>query len=206
MPDGEMALLKRSVEKKLKLLGKQQACKTPLVECIAYLLLDCSGSMAGDNLVQAKNGAINFSDEAIMKGYCVGVISFGSHADHVIQPVDDITKLSRSVKKLAVQGSTNMAAALHLAAEKFPSPTSDGAAVVLVTDGYPDDEEEALKAARRIKSLGVDIITIGTEDADLCFLEEIASRKDLAVPVKTEELCAGIESTVKLLPGGNLMT
>lgn len=167
----------------------------------AYLLIDCSYSMEGSKLSQAKTGSIGFAESAFLKGYSVGVVSFSSQARLVTEPLTDIFKLRERISRLEVEESTNMAEALHLAAEKFPSPTQGGA-VVVVTDGMPDSVDAALKAARRLKSLGIDIITIGTDDADQHFLEQIASRKDLAVPVPQKQLASGIKTSAKLLPSG----
>ena len=41
-----------------------------------YLLLDCSSSMEGVKLSQAKSGAVGFAEEACGKGYGVGLIAF----------------------------------------------------------------------------------------------------------------------------------
>ena len=74
--------------------------------------------------------------------------------------------------------------------------------MVVITDGMPDHEEKALDAARDAKERGIDIITVGTDDADRVFLEKLASRKDLVVVVKSEQLGEGITSAAGMLPGG----
>lgn len=95
-----------------------------------------------------------------------------------------------------------MAAAFDLAAEKLSS-SSRGRAVVVVTDGMPDSTDAVLRAANKLKSLGIDIITIGTNDADQRFLVQFATCKELAVHVPQQHLGAGIKTAAKLLPGGN---
>ena len=52
-----------------------------------------------------------------------------------------------------------------------------------------------------MKDREIDIITIGTEDADRIFLKELASRSDLSVMVSSDDLGSGIASTAKMLPG-----
>lgn len=198
---------KQQLEKRLEELGAKS--ESPKIRRLstnrssvayAYLLIDCSGSMSGSKLSQAKTGSLGFAEDAFLKGYSIGVISFSSQASLVTEPLTDIFKLKERISGIEVEGLTNMTAALYLAKEKFPSPSCDGA-VVVVTDGMPNNVDSALAAAQKIKSLGIDIIAIGTDDADQRFLEQIASRKDLAVPVSQKQLATGITTAAKLLPG-----
>ncbi len=94
-----------------------------------------------------------------------------------------------------------MARAIELAIVKFkgkPGPL----AMVVITDGMPDHEGAALGAARDAKRLGIDIITVGTDDADRSFLQKLASRDDLVVVVTREALGKGITSAADMLPEG----
>jgi hypothetical protein len=85
-----------------------------------------------------------------------------------------------------------------LLAEKFP----ELAAVVIVTDGLSNDNAAALDAADSLKKRGVDIICIGTDDADARFLKELAIRSDLATHVSSRELRSAISGASHLLPQG----
>ena len=51
-----------------------------------YLVIDCSSSMAGQKISEAKKGALNFTREALTKRYSVGMISFASAATHICEP------------------------------------------------------------------------------------------------------------------------
>jgi hypothetical protein len=64
----------------------------------------------------------------------------------------------------------------------------------------PDSRDAALDAANRAKRANIDIMTIGTDDADRSFLEEIATRKELAAKVARAQLEQGIVSMARLLP------
>ena len=166
-----------------------------------YLVIDCSSSMAGEKIAQAKEGALHFAQEALTKRYSVGLISFASVATHICEPREEVSQVRRHLPGLEPDGSTNMARAIELATVKFkgkPGPL----AMVVVTDGMPDHEGAALGAARDAKKLGVDIITVGTDDADRSFLQKLASRDDLVVVVRREALGKGITSTADMLPGG----
>ena len=72
--------------------------------------------------------------------------------------------------------------------------------MVVVTDGLPNDREAALSSAQRAKSSGVDIITIGTDDADRDLLSKLATKTELSVMVSRHDLGRGIASTAKMLP------
>ncbi|MEP9410352.1 MAG: VWA domain-containing protein [Candidatus Brocadia sp.] len=170
---------------------------------IAYLLVDCSGSMAeGNKVVQAKKGAIGFAEEAQKKEYSVGLIQFASHAEHVLEPQNELTSFITKVEKLSANGSTNMAAAIRIAKNNLFDKAGEKV-ICIVTDGMPDDKKATLEAANEIRTHGIEIITIGTDDADKEFLEELATRKELSLKVLRDQLELGIISMAKMLPQKN---
>lgn len=165
-----------------------------------FLAVDCSGSMSdGDKIGSAKKGASGFADESQRKGYSVGLIQFSSYAEHISDPVNEIASLNAEVEKLEIGGSTNMADAISLATNKLADKMGEKI-ICLVTDGMPDNRHAAFDAAHRAKKEQIDIMAIGTDDADKNFLEEIVTRKELSVKVSREQLEQGIVSMAKLLP------
>ena len=167
---------------------------------VVYLAIDCSASMDGAKLIQAKQGALDFFNEARTKGYSVGLIRFETNARIVCEPQRELASLRRYVNELEIGGSTNMAAGIQLASNKLGAQAGPRA-IVVVTDGLPNNREEALAVAQEAKKGGIDIITIGTEDADKAFLAKLATRSGLSVVVSDEDLGRGIASTAKMLPG-----
>jgi Mg-chelatase subunit ChlD len=166
----------------------------------ALLLIDTSGSMAGAKIEQAKSGAIDFSRSATSKGYATALAIFADRAAMVCDPSIDAAHFTRKISRLEVGlvgGTTDLAAGLVLAA-KFP----ELAVVVIVTDGQTNSNKAALDAAARLKSRGVDIICIGTDDADSSFLKQLATRSDLAVHVASQELRSAITGASQLLRSG----
>lgn len=175
------------------------AASASTVEGCAILVLDISGSMAGGGFDEAKAGAKDYAKTAMDQGYRVGLVVFGSSAEEVIAPTDELAALSRAINGLSVCGSTNMAAGLNLALKRLLK--MDGKrAITLVTDGVPDSESEAYDAAQSAKEAGVHIATIGTEDADWNFLKLMASSEELATLTQGNLLGAAIGSSAKLLP------
>ncbi len=166
-----------------------------------YLVIDCSSSMQGSNIEWAKEGAIEFAQDAHTRGYQSGLIGFADFAVHICEPQDDHTRLRNFVGNLEVGGLTNMEAAIQLATRSLEI-LGGRKVMAIVTDGEPDSREDALAAAREAKREGIDIITLGTEDADYAFLRLLASRDDLAAVTHTERLTEGIRSMAKMLPEG----
>lgn len=166
----------------------------------ALLLLDTSGSMAGNKIEQAKVGAIDFAHSASTKGYATALAVFADRAAMVCDPVTDSATLARKIAKInvgMVGGTTDLAAGLLLAG-KF----ADLAAVIIVTDGASNDNRAALDAASALKTRGVEIICIGTDDADKDFLAILATRSDLATHVSAQQLSSAITGASRMLPRG----
>ena len=166
----------------------------------AYLVLDCSGSMGFANkLDPAKEGTIRFAKEARKKGYLTGLIKFESFPTHLCEPVQDVSILENEVERIDIGGGTNLADAIHIAVERLEAKKGSRV-IVIATDGMPDSAQKALYEAQRAKRVGIDIATIGTDDADIGFLKKLASRTTLGIQVSREEFGKGISSVATMLP------
>jgi Mg-chelatase subunit ChlD len=166
---------------------------------IVYLVIDCSGSMTeGSKIDQARKGAIGFSEEARKKGYSVGLIQFASYAIHMLEPQAESASFTSTVENMRAGGSTNMADAILMAKDNLEGKAGERV-ICIVTDGMPDDKNAALDAASAAKRNGIDIMTIGTDDADNALLEKLSTRKDLSVKVSRGELEQGIVSMAGML-------
>jgi Mg-chelatase subunit ChlD len=167
-----------------------------------YLAVDCSPSMEGSKLAQAKRAAISFAEEARNKGYYVGLIQFHSYATHLCEPSRDISLLKQHLESIEVGTGTHIAEAVELARKKLEG-RKGALAMVIATDGMPNgpgDPRTSLEAGRRAKANGIDIITIGTDDADQQFLQKLASRTELGVKVARAQFEQAITSAAKKLP------
>lgn len=172
---------------------------------MVYLLIDCSGSMAGQKLEQAKQGSIGFARDARKKGYRIGLISFSSYAEHVLSPTNDFIEFCTCVETLQISGSTNMADGIYKAIVNLNKGIGEKV-ICIVTDGQPDSPVHAVEQANSAKSLSIDIMTIGTDDADIEFLKTLATRSELSVKVERLQLSQGITNMARLLPGARHST
>ncbi len=164
-----------------------------------YFLIDTSASMVGYKLEEAKDGILDFARDAIRKEYLLGLIEFSSSATILCKPGQDMTLLQECLKTMRAYGGTNMAQAIKMAREALNGVKSERA-IVIATDGQPDKIGAALKEGQLAKNDGIDIITIGTDDADQEFLKKLASRADLGKKVPSEKFAQGISSAAQLLP------
>jgi Mg-chelatase subunit ChlD len=164
------------------------------------LLIDTSGSMAGAKIEQARNGAIDFAHSAITRSYATALAVFGDRAAMVCDPTADADRFAKKIARVdvgLVGGGTDLAAGLILAG-KF----RELVAVVIVTDGQSNDNDAALRVATTLKNRSIDIICIGTDDADGEFLKRLATRSDLATHVQSKYLRSAITDASRFLPQG----
>jgi molecular chaperone DnaK len=184
---------------KPELTGPGGNPKTAEPSPTVYLLLDVSQSMDEAKLRQATDGSISFAEDAVRKGYLVGVIQFSTLARLKVEPTTSRRAIEKGLSQVGFQMTTNMAAAIELATNLF-GRSKGQRAVVLVTDGYPDSAAAALAAADQAKGRGITIIAIGTDDADRNFLKKLASASKLATTVPNSELKVTIAKAAGLLP------
>jgi subtilisin family serine protease len=145
------------------------------------LIIDASGSMVwNDPDDMRKAGAQAFVD-ATQVGDKIAVVAFSSEAQVIaplttISSADDRIALKSLIDQIGAQGWTDVNGGLNDGFSELLSDTSNNhKAAVLLTDGEhnvdPYDPQSHLQYADE----GWPIYTIGLGDADLAFLDEIAS-------------------------------
>jgi len=145
----------------------------------------------------AKVEAIEFANKARAQRYLTGLASFDDKAKIIRLPEEKIP-FTDSVAALEIGGSTNMASGIFVAYTTLQQAPGEKA-MVIISDGLPDDEEKALNAAKSAKSLNVRIITIGVPGANEAFLKKIASASELATLTEFENLGDAMGKAVKFL-------
>jgi len=183
----------------LKLPDGKQENISQGIPGLAYLLIDSSGSMSGDKLNQAKKGGIRFTENALSQNYSIGIIKFDSNAVDICKPQKDFKNIKDAVRSIETEGSTDLTAALEIAFSAFAKANGNRVIVVL-TDGVPDDADTALAVGEKAKACGIDIICIGTDDADQDFLSRLASQKGFGLKVPSSQFEKSISSAALFLP------
>ncbi len=175
----------------------------PAPRCPVILMLDTSGSMAGQPLRELQSGLEQFlketsDDETASMSVELEIITFGGDAE-IISAFAPVSDIADAPPTLNAQGSTPLGEALKLADSELKARRrlykDKGIAsykpwIVLMTDGCPNDDYES--AAASMKSLGdkgkLQYIGIGIgEEADFDTLREILPERP--GPVKLKGFC-----------------
>lgn len=141
------------------------------------LVLDRSGSMAGDPLANMKLGAktfIDIIDEAtdgardgvIGSGSRIGIVSFSEAAVQNTPLITSVAALKAAVDSLTAGGSTNHADAFAKASAMFDPASSNAKVIVMFTDGKTTAGPNPAPVAAAARAAGVIIYVIGLVGAD----------------------------------------
>lgn len=161
--------------------------------CACVLVLDTSGSMAGEAITQLNAGLQQFihevtSDHTAATRVEVAVVTFGPV--ELVQPFAPIDQCA--IGTLAANGSTPLGAAIACAldavAERKNLYKQSGIPyyrpwVFVVSDGAPDRDDDWQSVAHRIKAEeqkhGVSFFAVGVDNADMAVLNQLSSRPAL---------------------------
>lgn len=180
------------------------------------LILDRSGSMRGNALVNLKKGAEKFidiidestdgvKDGTIGFGSHIGIVSFSNTATADTQLTSSVTDLKNAVNDLSAGGSTNHADAFTKALQLFNPLSTNAKVMVMFTDGKTTSGGNPAEVAAVAKAQGVIIYCIGllgNDGIDENALKEWASDPDSAYVVitpddeKLEEIFADLAENI----------
>lgn len=121
-------------------------------EKAVVLNIDVSGSMSGNSLQQAKDGAIACLD-ILEDNDFIGITSF-SDSGYVNQPltsVNDTASIISNINRMETIGGTEMNAGLTLAEELLANTTFEYKYCITLSDGEPfESEEELIEQVRKM--------------------------------------------------------
>ena len=166
---------------------------------IAFLLVDTSGSMYGEGIAQVKQGVLDFTRTALKKGYLTGLVKFDDYAILLCEPTAHLSAIQAKVEDLRANGGTRLAPALAIASQRLLGSRTHRV-IVVATDGGTCDWVECLRTAETMKKDGIEILAIGTKDADWGFLSKLVSRKDLNLKVEGSEFGKAMDALARKLP------
>lgn len=159
------------------LLLATRAAPTSTAYAVA-LAIDCSGSMAGPKLFEVQSAALQFVRRQDLSKNKIAVVTFGSQAHVRAELTSTLMPLEQALQTLVPGGSTRMDLGLQVAAGQLRR-TSARHAILLFTDGMPDSQAAALRAAQSARGLGIRIVAVATDDADTDFLAHITGDRSL---------------------------
>ena len=141
------------------------------------LLMDCSGSMYGRNMEEARKAALAFAEASLGPNRQIAVVAFPGGT--LCPLTSDPRRIQSAVESLTPIGSTPMAEGLAQARDLMKSRAGVQRVYVVLTDGHPDDPEATTAEITRIRTGGGRIITIGVgAQVRPDYLRGIASRPE----------------------------
>jgi len=152
-----------------------------------FLLIDVSASMTGQPLAEAQKAAREFLSKCDLTTVEVGLISFSTMVVLQAAATSNVRRLHAGVHRLEAEGSTNLTDALEMARGQLVSGDRKRY-VVILTDGYPDAPESAIEQALAARQQGIEIVAIGTGDADRDYLRRLASSEQASIFARSGEL------------------
>lgn len=169
------------------------------------LMLDCSGSMRGDDLVQAKRASTELITKMIdLSVHKMALMSFSDKPKILSGLTNDASKLTQELPQIEAYGGTAMIEALH-AAEKVLENSTRQKIALIVTDGYPDRRQQTLSCALKVRDNGLKIIAIGVGvDFDKNYLDEMVGAKNAFTIKNMAELTKTFEYVINALTRGDL--
>ena len=140
------------------------------------LVIDCSVSMSGVEINDAKNAASRFLGNIDPSSH-VGLVSFGSPRVEIEMPLtQDFARLRQAIENLKTRGSTPMTEAITLTRKRVLVNSQNTNVLILLTDGLPDDADTTRTEAKLAKQQGIQIIAIGVgSGVDSDYLKQISS-------------------------------
>ena len=166
-----------------------------------YLLMDVSSNMAGPPLEEARAAAREFIGRCDFTAAEVGLVSFSDLVTLQASATNNARLLYAALGRLEADGTTNLSDALRTARGRLETRDRDRY-VVILTDGYPDAPEDAVREAEMVRGLGIEVVAIGMGDADRDYLRRLASADESAIFAGRGELVRTFGHIARVIAGG----
>lgn len=170
--------LKTKSYKIVKMKKGEKVTQTMQKPMDLMLLMDASGSMRS-RMVDAKNACTSLINDMIdFNVHRLGIVKFTSSATLLNPLTSNKSQLLKTVESITTSGSTNMHDAIKVANNTLKRSENEKV-IIIVTDGYPDNENLTKKMANDAKNSGIRVISIGAgHGVDYTLLEKISSNVD----------------------------
>jgi Ca-activated chloride channel family protein len=167
-------------------------------QATVVMVTDTSGSMkatdvAPDRLHAAQAAGRQMVDK-LPTDFKLGLVTFGSTADQLVEPTTDKAAVTRAIDGLDVAGATAMGDGLSLALDAaqaaIPRAIRPPAASVLLSDGSNTRGQDPITVAQRARRAGIRVYTValGTQAGTLESTDSNGNPKVEPVPPDTATL------------------
>lgn len=165
------------------------------------LALDTSGSMAGDPLAKAREGARGFIDQ-LPETVKFGLVAFGDQPELVAPIGTDRAEIVDRLGTLVATGETALYDAVVTAVGAFDPETDARRVIVILSDGADTTSRATL--AQALEAIGSDIdvraVALQSSETDHGALRQLASGSLITVE-RTTDLAAAYEEVAVELTG-----
>ena len=155
--------------------AEEEAKRKSRVEIM--LMIDTSGSMSGNPIIEARRAAKEFVKEFDLSRVYISIISFADKSQYKCKWENKEKLIYSAIDSVNVNdvGYGNAETPIKNNHSYFSNDCSR--VIVVLTDGYWNDQKTEEIAAERAKSDGIIIYGIGIGGADEAFLQKISSGK-----------------------------
>jgi uncharacterized protein YegL len=153
-----------------KLLKDQTAAGVSIA-----LVLDCSGSMTGQPVADAKKAAeacVRSMDPASQR---MALIPYNYESSVKVPLTSVSADLISGIRSINAGGGTYISGAIRTGLGQLGSASGTGA-IILMTDGQDNDPSEIEKTIQQAKDQSIPIYTVGLGDVNTDFLQNIADK------------------------------
>jgi Ca-activated chloride channel family protein len=168
------------------------------------LVIDSSGSMKGSKLAEVQSAARNFVTRQDLTRNRIGAVQFASDAKLAVPITSDRGQVESAIVQMHADGSTAMNLGLEVTEEAL-STASSPRHILLFTDGKATWPSVALSAARRIRHRGIQIVAIGTGDADHAFLTQVTGSPGLVLWATSGQFEDAFRAAERLIASASLL-
>lgn len=184
--------------------GSPKARKGQHSQDLAVLLaVDLSGSMEGDRLREAKKAAVSFVHEFDLDDTQVGLIIFSDKVMIDQNLTHNEGRLTAKISRWKVNargiGYGTSAEPFTAAASVLDDCGSSLRYLVVLTDGYWGNADQAVKKAKQCHKKGIEVIALGFGGANKAFLDQIASKEDFSSFAQLSELEAALTGIARIM-------
>lgn len=168
------------------------------------MLVDSSGSMTGGKLEEVMNAATIFAGSQDLSQHLLAVVDFDSAARQITPLTHDLANIENALSQMDARGGTAMGDGLRVA-QKTLSKSDRRNHILLFTDGKPNSQETALAMAYRVRAINIQIVAIGTGDADRSFLSSLTGDPNLVLWASAGRFDEAFRRADRLIHGASLV-